>query len=225
MLIGLTILTGVIYPLIVTVVAQVVFPHQANGSLTLRGKVAIGSDLIGQQFTRPDYFWGRLSATSPVPYNAAASSGSNYGPLHPALKDAAEARVTELRKWKASASKVPVDLVTASGSGLDPHISIAAAEFQVPRIAQLRNMPEADVTRLIRQHSSGRQFGILGEAKVHVLRLNLALDRAQAIQPRGSLNGPQDEMALSGSSSIRIQVAPVGDSIASTHSVESQNAN
>lgn len=177
LLFAFTILTGGIYPLVVTVVAQTVFPHQANGSLQKNEQKIIGSEWIGQQFTRPNYFWGRLSATSPVPYNASASSGSNFGPLHPGLKQAAEARIAELRKWKTSESKVPVDLVTSSGSGLDPHISIAAAEFQVPRIAPLRNMKEVQLRELIHQHTEGRQFGILGEPRVHVLRLNLALDQ------------------------------------------------
>ncbi len=177
LLFAFTILTGGIYPLVVTVVAQTVFPHQANGSLQKNEQKIIGSEWIGQQFTRPEYFWGRLSATSPVPYNASASSGSNFGPLHPGLKQAAEARIAELRKWKTSESKVPVDLVTSSGSGLDPHISIAAAEFQVPRIAPLRNMKEVQLRELIHQHTEGRQFGILGEPRVHVLRLNLALDQ------------------------------------------------
>ncbi|WP_437221884.1 potassium-transporting ATPase subunit KdpC [Planctomicrobium sp. SH661] len=177
LLIALTALTGGVYPLVATVVAQTVFPHQANGSLQKHGQKIVGSELIGQQFTRPEYFWGRLSATSPVPYNAAASSGSNYGPLHPSLKQAAESRISELQKWTTATSKIPVDLVTASGSGLDPHISVAAAEFQVPRIAPLRNMTEEQLREMIHQHTAGRQFGILGEPRVHVLQLNLALDQ------------------------------------------------
>lgn len=172
-----TLLTGGIYPLVVTVIAQTVFPHQANGSFMKQTGQLIGSEFIGQQFTRPEYFWGRLSATSPVPYNAAASSGSNYGPLHPGLKQAAEVRIAELRKWETPTSQIPVDLVTASGSGLDPHISVAAAEFQVPRIAQLRSLPDEQVREIIHQHTAGRQFGILGEPRVHVLRLNLTLDQ------------------------------------------------
>jgi len=177
LLFAFTVLTGGVYPLVVTVVAQTVFPHQANGSLMRQAGQVIGSEFIGQQFTRPEYFWGRLSATSPVPYHAAASSGSNYGPLHPGLKQAAEARIAELRKWKTPESKVPADLVTSSGSGLDPHLSIAAAEFQVPRIAPLRNMTEEQLRELIHQHTEWRQFGILGEPRVHVLRLNLTLDQ------------------------------------------------
>lgn len=178
LLLALTVMTGGIYPLIVTVIAHTVFPHQANGSLIKAGDKIIGSELIGQQFSKPEYFWGRLSATSPVPYNSAASSGSNYGPLHPSLKQAAEARIAELRKYDAAGETVPVDLVTASGSGLDPHISQAAAEYQVLRIVQLRKMPAEEVRKLIQKHTEYRQFGVLGEPRVNVLLLNRDLDRA-----------------------------------------------
>ena len=177
LLVALTMLMGLLYPAIVTAFAQLVFPHRANGSLLRDGELAAGSELIGQSFTKPEYFWGRLSATSPVPYNASASSGSNYGPLNPGLKEAAEARMAALRLGSSSGVKVPVDLVTASASGLDPHISPAAAEFQVPRVATARGMKEADLRQLVRQHTQGRQFGILGEPRVNVLRLNLALDQ------------------------------------------------
>lgn len=177
MLIALAVLTGAVFPGVVTVIAQVVFPHQANGSLIrVDGRVA-GSELIGQPFAKPEYFWGRLSATGPSPYNAAASSGSNYGPRHPALKAAVQARIAALRHYATPDGKVPVDLVTASGSGLDPHISPAAAEFQVPRVAAARRMKEDAVRELVRRHTEGRQLGVLGEPRVNVLRLNLALDQ------------------------------------------------
>ncbi len=179
-LIAMTILTGGVYPLAVTVIAQAVFPRQANGSLIQQGEQTAGSELIGQPFSRPEYFWGRLSATGPQSYNAAASSGSNFGPLHPALKEAAEARISALHAAGSSGKTVPVDLVTASGSGLDPHISPAAAEFQVARIAVSRKMSEDAVRELVSQHTKGRQFGVLGEPRVSVLQLNLALDQRQA---------------------------------------------
>lgn len=179
-LLTLTVLTGGVYPLVVTVIAQAAFPAQANGSLLKQGEQVAGSEWIGQSFSRPDYFWGRLSATGPFPYNAAASSGSNFGPLHPGLQEAAKARISALHAAGYSGKTVPVDLLTASASGLDPHISPAAAEFQAPRIAALRKMPEDAVRDLIRQSTEGRQLGILGEPRVHVLRLNLALDQFQA---------------------------------------------
>jgi potassium-transporting ATPase KdpC subunit len=174
MLFVLTVITGVIYPLVVTGVAQVVFPHQANGSLiTINGKT-YGSELIGQQFTDPKYFWGRLSAAS---YNGAASSGSNYGPLNPALTDMVQARIDALKAADPdNRLPIPVDLVTASGSGLDPHISVAAALYQVHRVAAARGLSEADVKSLVDQYTTGRQFGFLGEPRVNVLELNLALD-------------------------------------------------
>lgn len=179
MLAALTLLTGIVYPAVVTAIAQVAFPHQANGSILHVGNKAVGSELIGQSFSKPNYFWGRLSATSPVPYNAAASSGSNYGPLNPALKEAAEARIAALRKFPTPNASVPVDLVTTSGSGLDPHISPAAAEFQVTRVARARIMSEDAVRELVRQSTEGWRYGILGEPCVNVLRLNMALDQLQ----------------------------------------------
>jgi K+-transporting ATPase ATPase C chain len=174
-LLVLALLTGVIYPVLVTVIAQGIFSHQANGSIIEKEEKSAGSELIGQSFTKPEYFWSRLSATSPVPYNASASSGSNYGPLNPELKKAAEARRAMLQKY-SSQKQVPVDLVTASGSGLDPHISPAAAEYQVARIAQARKTSEKDVRRLVARSTESRQFGVLGEPRVNVLLLNLALD-------------------------------------------------
>ena len=173
----LTILTGLIYPLAVTGVAQVVFPHQAGGSLIMDGGKVVGSELIGQQFDDPGYFWGRLSATGPAPYNAAASSGSNYGPMNDALVKAVQGRIDALKAADpANTQPIPVDLVTASGSGLDPHISPAAAEYQVPRVARARGLDEAAVRALISEHTEGRQvFGLLGELRVNVLMLNRAL--------------------------------------------------
>jgi K+-transporting ATPase ATPase C chain len=179
LLIALTVLTGGVYPLMVTAFAQLAFPRHANGSLILIGEHTIGSELIGQQFTGSEYFWGRLSATGPLPYNAAASTGSNFGPLHPDLKKAAEARIAALKAGGFQEAKIPIDLVTASASGLDPHISPAAAEFQVPRIAASRKMPEQHVRELVRQHTDGRQLGVLGEPRVNVLLLNMALDQEQ----------------------------------------------
>ena len=173
----LTVITGVVYPLVVTVVAQVAFPTQANGSLIVRGDGVVGSALIGQPFDDPKYFWGRLSATAPFAYNAAASSGSNLGPLNPALTDAVKARVDALRAADpGNESPIPVDLVTASGSGLDPHVSPAAARWQVPRVARARGLDPATVQALVEQHTEGRQWGFFGEARVNVLALNLALD-------------------------------------------------
>jgi K+-transporting ATPase ATPase C chain len=170
----LTIITGVIYPLAVTGIAQLVFPHQANGSLIMVDGVSPGSELIGQQFDDPKYFWGRLSAAG---YNAVASSGSNYGPLNPELQVSIQARSEALKAADPENTLlIPVDLVTASGSGLDPHISIAAALYQVHRVAQARGLTDAEVQSLVEQHTEGRQFGIFGEPRVNVLLLNLALD-------------------------------------------------
>lgn len=177
-LVAMTVLTGVIYPLTVTLVAQTVFPRAANGSVNEENGKPVGSDLIGQPFSKPEYFWGRLSATAPVPYNAAASSGSNFGPLHPDLAKNAKDRVDALRRDDPSIESVPVDLVTASASGLDPHISPAAAAVQIRRVATARKMAIEDVQRLVTQHTEGRQFGVLGEPRVNVLKLNLALDQA-----------------------------------------------
>lgn len=176
LLLVFTVLTGVVYPLAITGVAQLVFPRQANGSLILRDGVAVGSSWIGQTFSDPKYFWGRLSATSP-PYNAGASSGSNLGPLNPALVDQARARIEALRAADPEAQgRVPVDLVTASGSGLDPHISPAAAEFQAVRVAKARGLALEEVRRRIAAYTTGRLFGLIGEPVVNVLELNLALD-------------------------------------------------
>jgi potassium-transporting ATPase KdpC subunit len=177
LLIAFSVLTGIVYPAVVTGVAQLVFPQQANGSLIVKDGKVVGSSLIGQPFDDPKYFWGRPSATSPFPYNAAASSGSNQGPTNPALHEAVKSRVEALRAADPdNKAPVPVDLVTASGSGLDPHISPAAALYQVGRVAKARKMDEAAVRRLIEQHTEGRQWGFLGEPRVNVLALNLALD-------------------------------------------------
>jgi K+-transporting ATPase ATPase C chain len=175
----LSLVTGVAYPLVVTGISQIIFPAQANGSLILRDGKPVGSALIGQPFDDPKYFWGRLSATAPFAYNAGASTGSNYGPLNPAFHEAAKARISALHEADPSnKALIPVDLVTASGSGLDPDISPAAAFYQVPRVAKARGKDPAQVQRLVEQHIQGRQLGFLGEPRVNVLRLNLALDAA-----------------------------------------------
>jgi K+-transporting ATPase ATPase C chain len=172
-----SVLTGIVYPLVMTGVAAVLFPRQAAGSLIVRNGRAVGSALIGQNFTDPGHFWGRLSASTPQPYNALASGGSNLGPLNPALTDVVKARIAALRSADpGNHMPVPVDLVTASGSGLDPHISLAAAEYQAGRIARARHLPLAIVQGLIAAHSEGRLLGVLGEARINVLELNLALD-------------------------------------------------
>ena len=182
-LVAFTLITGLVYPLLVTGIAQAVFPRQANGSLIARNGAIVGSTLIGQPFDDPRYFWGRLSATSRVPYNASASSGSNYGPLNPNLAAAAQARIDALKAADpTNTAPIPVDLVTASGSGLDPEISPAAAEYQVARVAAARGMRAEDVRALVAEHTHGRTFGLLGEARVTVLDLNLALDAAAPTQ-------------------------------------------
>ncbi len=173
----MTVLTGIIYPLAITGIAQVIFPHQANGSLISQNGQVVGSSLIGQQFDNPKYFWGRLSDTGDHPYNASASSGSNFGSTNPALLQQVQARLKALHDADPSNTQpVPVDLVTASGSGLDPDISIAAAQYQAARVARLRGISLDSVMTLINQHTQGRQLGFLGEPRVNVLELNLALD-------------------------------------------------
>lgn len=175
----LSVITGLVYPLAVTGIAQLAMPAAANGSLLLRDGEPVGSALIGQPFSDPKYFWGRPSATAPQPYNALASSGANLAPTNPALVDAVRERVEALRAADPQNMRpVPQDLVTASGSGLDPHISPAAAEYQVGRVARARAMPEDTVRALVRSHTESPDLGVLGQARVNVLGLNLALDRA-----------------------------------------------
>ena len=173
----LTAITGIAYPLVVTGIGQGLFKSQANGSLIEQNGTVVGSALIGQQFDAPEYFWGRLSATSPQPYNAANSGGSNLGPTNSALQDEVKGRLAALKAADpTSTGPVPVDLVTSSGSGLDPEITPAAAQYQLNRVAKARGLPVDKVQELITTYTSGRQFGILGEARVNVLELNLALD-------------------------------------------------
>ncbi|OAJ51825.1 K+-transporting ATPase subunit C [Paraburkholderia ginsengiterrae] len=173
----LTAVTGLAYPAVMTAVGQAAFHDQANGSLIEQDGKVVGSKLIGQQFDAPQYFWGRLSATSPMPYNATNSGGSNLGPTNPALLDEIKGRLDALKAAGTDMSKpVPVDLVTSSGSGLDPEISPAAAAYQIERVAKARKLAVNDVQALVDRYTSGRQFGILGEARVNVLQLNLALD-------------------------------------------------
>jgi len=176
----LTALTGAVYPLLVTGIGQLAFSDQAAGSLIHRDGKPVGSSLIGQSFSDPKYIWGRPSATGPMPYNAANSSGSNQGPLNPALTDAVKGRIDALRAADpGNTAPVPVDLVTASGSGLDPHLSVAGAMFQAARVAKARQLPVAQVQQLIAQHTEGPMLGFLGEPRINVLRVNLALDAAQ----------------------------------------------
>jgi potassium-transporting ATPase KdpC subunit len=177
MLLLLTGLTGVVYPLIVTGIAQLMFPHQANGSLTMKDGKPIGSALIGQPFDDPKYFWSRPSATGPFPYNAGASSGSNLGPTNPDLLKAVADRAEILKRADpGKAASVPVDLVTTSASGLDPDISPAATLYQIPRVAKARGISEDRLRQLVAEHTQGRTFGVLGEPRVNVLTLNLTLD-------------------------------------------------
>ena len=176
-LVALTVITGIIYPLAVTGIARGVFPHKAAGSLITQEGTAVGSSLIGQPFSDPKYFWSRPSATSPEPYNGAASSGSNLGPTNPALLKAIQERVAALRAADpGNTQPVPIDLVTASGSGLDPDISPAAAYYQAGRVARARGLSLADVEALIARFTQGRQLGILGDPRVNVVQLNMALD-------------------------------------------------
>ena len=179
MLVLLTVLTGVAYPLMIWGIAQIAFPRAANGSLIQQDGKTVGSALLGQPFDDPKYFWSRASATSPMPYNGGASSGSNQGARNPALAEAVTARIEALRDADpGNTAAVPADLVTASASGLDPHISVAAAEYQLARVAKTRGVPAATVQALVAQHTEGRTFGLLGEPRVNVVALNLALDRA-----------------------------------------------
>lgn len=193
----LTVVTGVIYPLLVTAIAQLAFPYQANGSVLLDGQQrAVGSALIGQQFDQPQYFWGRLSATAPAPFTAfnastlTGSSGSNLGPLNPALRDTVQARIAALKAADpGNPLPIPVDLVTASASGLDPQISPAAAEYQVGRVARARGISEEQLRQLVAQYTDRRTFGLLGEPRVNVLQLNLALDRREESGVRSQESG------------------------------------
>ncbi len=174
----LTVITGIVYPLAVTGAAKLAFPAQAAGSLVVKDGKPVGSSLIGQNFSDPKYFWGRPSATSPMPYNGGGSSGSNQGPLNPALVDVVKGRIEALKAADpGNALPVPVDLVTASASGLDPHISVAAAQYQAARVVRVRGIPADELTMLIARHTEGRLFGLLGEARVNVLELNIELDQ------------------------------------------------
>ena len=176
-----TVLTGLAYPLAVTGLGQLLFPGKANGSLITENGKFIGSELIGQPFSDPKYFWGRLSATGPFPYNAAASSGSNYGPTNPALFDAVKGRIKQLHDADSTNTlPIPVDLVTASGSGLDPHISVAAAKYQIARVARVRGLGPEKVQSIVDENTESRQLGFLGEPRVNVLKLNLSLDKTQS---------------------------------------------
>ncbi len=174
----LSVVTGVVYPLAMTATGQALFPDQANGSIVIKNGVAVGSRLIGQSFSDPKYFWSRPSATGPMPNNASVSSGSNQGPLNPALVGAVQSRIAALKAIDPDNKlPVPIDLVTASASGLDPHISVAAALYQVERVARVRQMSASSVRDLVKRHTESPLWGFLGEARVNVLNLNLALDQ------------------------------------------------
>jgi K+-transporting ATPase ATPase C chain len=178
---ALTIVTGVVYPVVTTLIGRLAFASQVEGSVIERDGRTVGSRLLGQPFSSPQYFWSRPSATGPVAYNGAVSSGSNQGPLNPALADAVTARIAALRAADpGNLGAVPVDLVTASGSGLDPHISVAAAEYQIARVARVRGLAAAEVEAIVHEHTAGRTLGVLGEPRVNVLELNLALDARAA---------------------------------------------
>jgi potassium-transporting ATPase KdpC subunit len=177
-----TALMGILYPLAVTGLAQLLFPGKANGSMIQKDGKLLGSELIGQPFSDPKYFWSRLSSTGSFAYNAAASSGSNYGPINQAYLDGVKKRIQDLKTVDSSNTQlVPADLVTASGSGLDPHISVAAALYQLPRVARIRSLNQDKLRSLVVQYTEGRQLGFLGEARVNVLKLNLALDENQSL--------------------------------------------
>lgn len=181
----LTIVTGLVYPFAMTVIGQLLFHHSANGSIIELSGKKIGSELIGQEFTNPGYFWSRRSATGVMPYNAAASAGSNQGPLNPTLFDAVKGRVRSLQAIDpAHAGLVPIDLATASGNGLDPHITPSAAEYQIQRVAVARGITEDDLRKIVSQQIEGRQFGLLGEARLNILKMNLLLDRLYPLQNR-----------------------------------------
>jgi potassium-transporting ATPase KdpC subunit len=176
-----TVLTGVFYPFLITGLAQLIFPKKANGSLIVKDGKTFGSELIGQPFSDPKYFWSRPSATGPFAYNAGASSGSNYGPINQTYLDGVQKRIQDLKSADPQNSKpIPADLVTASGSGLDPHISIAAALYQLPRVARIRGFNEGKLRTVVDQYTEGRQLGFLGESRVNVLKLNLVLDAMQS---------------------------------------------
>jgi potassium-transporting ATPase KdpC subunit len=173
----LSVITGIVYPFVATAISQALFPHIAAGSLIVKDGKPIGSNLIGQNFADPKYFWSRPSATSPQPYNGTASGGSNQGPLNPALVDAVKARIESIKAADPDNKlPIPADLVTASGSGLDPHISPAAAAYQADRVARARQIKAEIVAALVAQNTEGRQFGLFGEPRVNVLKLNLSLD-------------------------------------------------
>jgi len=177
MFVILTLLTGIFYPAFITGAVYIFFPHQATGSMLNRNNKLLGSALIGQEFTDPKYFWGRISETSPVAYNSSSSSGSNLGPSNPALIERVKARIRALKEFDPdNTNPVPIDLVTSSASGLDPHISVAGAYYQIPRVARMRGLTEDTVKAIVNRHTNGRIFGLIGEPVVNVLELNLELD-------------------------------------------------